>query len=91
LFAGLEAHNESNIAAIALIAMQPLFTLAAQASGGAAIGTPSSFMPPYPDYGLPIHCPCLDWAAHTPLRRQGLAHAHRSHYSMDADRLDWTH
>lgn len=44
---------------IASITIPMLITVPAMASPAE---TPSPFMPPYPDYGLPTHCPCCDKA-----------------------------
>jgi len=41
---------------IALFAMPAWSAIPAMA--GAPAHMPSPFMPPYPDYGLPTHCPC---------------------------------
>lgn len=59
---------------LAVILMQVLFALPANA--GAATGMPSPFLPPYPDYGLPTHCPCRDVARRPPSWRHGLTHRH---------------
>ncbi len=59
---------------LAVILMQVLFALPAKA--GAASGMPSPFLPPYPDYGLPTHCPCRDVARRTLSPRHDLTHQH---------------
>lgn len=64
---------------LAVILMAVLFALPAQA--GAATGMPSPFLPPYPDYGLPTHCPCWDMARHPPSPLHGLAHRHHARLS----------
>lgn len=56
---------------IALFAMPAFCAIPAMA--GAPAQTPSPFMPPFPDYGLPTHCPCHDKAKvrHVALPRPG--------------------
>jgi len=64
---------------LAVFLMLVLFALPAQA--GAATGMPSPFLPPYPDYGLPTHCPCWDMARRPLSPPHGLAHRHHARLS----------
>jgi hypothetical protein len=64
---------------LAVILMQVLFALPANA--GAATGMPSPFLPPYPDYGLPTHCPCRDMARRTLSPRHDLTHQRDARFS----------
>jgi len=64
---------------IALFAMPALYAIPALA--GSPAETPSPFIPPYPDYGLPTHCPCTykAKARHAALPQQGprgMPHSH---------------
>jgi hypothetical protein len=74
------------IIAIALIVMQTPFAFPASAAGGAANGTPSPFMPPYPDYGLPTHCPCWDAATRPQPAKRAFAGWHHARVSTAATR-----